>query len=329
MKDNSGLQPQMKNEPIAYRGWADACKLSNGLIDLVVLTEVGPRVAFLGCCGGANQLHEVAEQCGLSGGGEFRIYGGHRLWASPEVERTYYPDNRRVTVEAGTGSVIFTALPEDDPPGEGLRKQIEIALEPGAAHATLVHRIRNCSQQATELSPWAITVMAQGGKAILPLPPRAPFSPQTLLPTGALILWSYTDLSDPRWTIGTKYLQLRQQASSAFRFPEQMGGIYSPLGWAAYFREGQLFIKTAEVVPGAIYPDSGCNLEVFTDPHSLEVETLGPLVKLAPGEEAVHREDWWLFDGLPDGEGDGWVDDVVLPAVEQAAKSLLSGASGD
>jgi len=326
MNDNFGSQPHMKTERIAYRGWADACKLSNGVIDLVVLTEVGPRVAFFGSSGGANQLHEIAEQSGLTSGGEFRIYGGHRLWVSPEVERTYYPDNHPVTVAVGSPSVLFTAQPEDDPPGTGLRKQIEIALEPGAAHATLVHRIRNGFQQATELSPWAITVMAGGGKAILPLPSRAPFSPQSLLPTGGLVLWSYTDLADPRWTIGTKYLQLRQQASSAFRFPEQMGGIYSPLGWAAYFREGQLFVKRAEVVPGAIYPDFGCNLEVFTDPHSLEVETLGPLVKLAPGEEVVHREDWWLFSGLPAGEGDAWVDEVVLPAVERAVLSVSFGA---
>jgi len=325
MKDDSSLQTKMTTEQIAYRGWADASKLSNGVIDLVVLTEIGPRVSFFGYSGGTNQLHEIAEQNGLTGG-EFRIYGGHRLWVSPEVERTYFPDNHPVTVEAGDDSVEFTAPVEAEPPGEGLRKQIEIALEPGAAHATLVHRIRNCSQQVTELSPWAITVMTGGGKAILPLAPRAPFSPQTLLPTGGLVLWSYTDLADPRWTIGTKYLQLRQQASPAFRFPEQMGGIYSPLGWAAYFRGDQLFVKRAEVVPGALYPDFGCNLEVFTDLHSLEVETLGPLVTLEPGEEVVHREDWWLFSDLSAGEGDAWVDEVVLPAVEQTAKSISSGA---
>jgi hypothetical protein len=324
MKDDSNLQTKMTTEQIAYRGWADASKLSNGVIDLVVLTEVGPRVSFFGFSGGANQLHEIAEQNGLTGG-EFRIYGGHRLWVSPEVERTYYPDNHPVTVKAGAASVVFTAPVEAEPPGEGLRKQIEIALEPGAAHATLVHCIRNCSQQVTELSPWAITVMTGGGKAILPLAPRAPFSPQTLLPTGGLALWSYTDLADPRWTIGTKYLQLRQQASPSFRFSEQMGGIYSPLGWAAYFRGDQLFVNRAEVVPGALYPDFGCNLEVFTDPHSLEVETLGPLVTLAPGEEVVHREDWWLFSDLPAGEGDAWVDEVVLPAFEQTAKSVASG----
>jgi hypothetical protein len=326
MKDNSGLPPLMTSSRIAYHSWAAASKLSNGLIDLVVLTEVGPRVAFFGLSSGVNQLHEIAEQNGLTGGSEFRIYGGHRLWVSPEVARTYYPDNHPVSVETGVDSVVFTAPPEDDPPGEGLRKQIEISLEPGAAHATLVHRIRNCSRQTTELAPWAITVMAGGGKAILPLPPRAPFSSQTLLPTGGLILWPYTDLADPRWTIGTKYLQLRQQASSAFRFQEQMGGIYSPLGWAAYFRGGHLFVKRADVVPGAPYPDFGCNLEVFTDPHSLEVETLGPLVTLAPGEEVVHREDWWLFSDLPAGNDDAWVDEVVLPALERAAKSISSGA---
>lgn len=311
----SKLERNQKMEQIAYRGWKTVCKLSNGRIDMVVLSEVGPRVAFFGFAGRDNQLHEIAEQAGLVGGAEFRIYGGHRLWVSPEVERTYYPDNLPVTVEQGAASVTFTAPAEVSPPGEGLQKQIEISLSPDEPHATLIHRIRNCSVKTTELSPWAITVMAGGGKAILPLPPRAPFSPATLLPVGSLVLWSYTDLADPRWTLGTKYLQLSQQASPAFRFQEQMGGIYSPLGWAAYFRNGQLFVKKTGVVAGALYPDSGCNLEVFTDAHSLEVETLGPLVSLEPGQQAEHREDWWLFDNLPAGEGDGWVDEVVLPVV--------------
>ena len=76
---------------IRYRGWNHAYQLSNGTVELIVLADVGPRIIFYGFCNGENELHEVDRDSGLSGGCDFRLYGGHRLWVSPEVERTYFP----------------------------------------------------------------------------------------------------------------------------------------------------------------------------------------------------------------------------------------------
>ncbi|MGL4554687.1 MAG: hypothetical protein ACRC33_26270, partial [Gemmataceae bacterium] len=47
-------------------------------------------------------------------------------------------------------------------------------------------------------------------------------------------------------------------------------------------------------VEGAAYPDRGCNVETFTDADMLEMETLSPLVTLAPGEAVTHAEAWSL-----------------------------------
>ena len=91
-----------------------------------------------------------------------------------------------------------------------------------------------------------------------------------------MALWCYTDLADSRWSIGTKYIQLRQARDSASKFEEQMLGIFNPSGWGAYFRNSHLFVKKAKVETGAKYPDFGCNFELYTDTHSLELETLGP-----------------------------------------------------
>ena len=77
---------------ISYRGWENAYRISNGTVELVVLADVGPRVISYSFVGGENIFHEVAEQAGLRGGKDFRLYGGHRLWVWPEVERTYFPD---------------------------------------------------------------------------------------------------------------------------------------------------------------------------------------------------------------------------------------------
>jgi hypothetical protein len=50
----------------------------------------------------------------------------------------------------------------------------------------------------------------------------------------------------------------------------------------------------------------------------LEVETLGPLVDLAPGAEATHREDWEVWTGIPLTFGDeAGIRARLLPLVER------------
>ena len=151
-----------------------------------------------------------------------------------------------------------------------------------------------------------------------PLPPRAPISADTLLPEGVLALWSYTDFADPRWKIGTKLHPASPGKNPQAEFKEQMTGIFNPFGWGAYFRNGHLFVKKAKVETGAKYPDFGCNFEIYTDPHSLELETLGPLRNLKPGETAEHIEHWWLFKDIEAGETESWIDSAILPTVQTA-----------
>jgi hypothetical protein len=308
-------------ERFSYRGWNNAYKLSNGIVELVVTADVGPRIIFYGLRNGENLLHEVAEDAGRTGGSEFRLYGGHRLWVSPEVERTYYPDNTAVTVSQYGNSTRFTALREDLLPGTHLQKEVEIELAATGSRVQITHRVTNHDTHPTTLAPWSPTMMGAGGRTILPLSPRIAMDKDHYLPVGVFGIWSYTDFSDPRWTLGTSYIQLRQMANPTGRFKEQMGGIYNPAGWGAYFREGQLFVKRAAVISSAQYPDFGCNFEVFTNPDFIELETLAPLVELQPGETAEHVEHWWLFAGVPGGENDAWIDSVVVPLVKQTAAS--------
>ena len=305
-------------EEVEYQSWKTALRISNDTVRLVVSTEVGPRILFYGFCGEENEFHEIPEHSGRGGDRIFRVYGGHRLWVSPEIARTYYPDNVRVSVRRHDESFIFTAPAESEAPGTNLQKEIEIKLAESGSRVTVTHRIRNLGKRATRMAPWALSVMAGGGKAILPLPPRAPVSADRLLPEGVLALWCYTDFADPRWKIGTKYIQLHQERNPAAKFNEQMTGVFNPSGWGAYFRHGHLFVKKAKVKTGAKYPDFGCNFEIYTDAHSLELETLGPLRMLKPGETAEHIEDWCLFKDIQDGEEETWIDSAILPKVQAA-----------
>jgi hypothetical protein len=307
------MQVDVSVGKVSYGGWPNCHRLSNGLVELVVTTDVGPRIIRFGYMGDGNEFHEDELTLGKTGGDEWRAYGGHRLWHAPEaMPRTYWGDNWPVRFEPHPG---FVRLIQPVEPTTGVEKEMDIYLA-ADAYVRVRHRLRNKNRWAVELAPWALSVMAPGGTAIIPLPPRRPH-PEALQPVNTLGLWAYTDMSDPRWTWGRKYTLLRQDAAAT---SPQKAGAWVPDGWAAYARHGHLFVKTFEPVPGAAYPDLGCSTEVFTNAQMLELETLGPLVRLQPDAAVEHMEHWHLFRDVRTPASDADVDQQILPHVRKAAE---------
>ncbi len=299
-------------ETIAYKGWDTCYRLANDRVTLVVTGEVGPRVIHFGLANGDNEFYQDEATLGQTGGDVWQIYGGHRFWHAPEVQpRTYAPDNEPITMEAYENFVRFIQPVETL---TGIQKEIDITLAPDKAEVTLVHRLRNTNVWAVELAPWALSVMAEGGKAIIPLPPRGSHT-ENLLPTNILTLWAYTDMQDPRWTWGTQYVMLHQDPGNVK--PQKIGFWVSD-GWAAYARGGNLFVKTFDPVPGVPHVDFGCNVEAFTNDVMLEVETLGPLEHVGPGAIVEHVEQWHLFRDVPVPETDDDVNTHIGPNVKKA-----------
>jgi len=307
-------------ERIKYKGWPNCYRLTNGLIELVVTTDVGPRVIRFGQVGGPNQFKEYAETLGQTGGSEWRIYGGHRLWHAPEVwPRTYCPDNGPVQIERLDDAV---RLIQNTEPTTGIQKEIDVQLWPSTAVARVIHRLRNNNAWAVELAPWALSVMEPGGKAIVPLPPRQTHA-ENLNPVSTITLWAYTDISDPRFTWGHNYVLIRQHPGAE---PPQKIGATVPDGWVAYARDGQLFVKQFAYDQAAHYPDLGCCAEVWVDSEMLELETLGPLRILQPGDAAEHVEQWFLIDGVSVPATEEAVIAEVLPRVRDTLRLAHSPA---
>jgi hypothetical protein len=302
-------------ERISYNGWMNAWRISNRQIELVVLADVGPRVVRYGFCGSDNVLYEVPKHAGLTGGTEFRLYGGHRLWAWPEVPRTYFPDNRPVLTAHPGAALLLKAEVEDFAPGTHLQKELEIELDANSTRVSVTHRITNRDDNPTDLAMWCPTMLRPGGKAILPLPARAAMDTEHFQSVGPLTLWSFTDLADPRWQFGTEFIELQQDNNPRGRFIDQMTGIFDPAGWGAYYTRKTVFLKQAEPIACATYPDFGCNFEVFTNADFLELETLGPKVHLQPNESATHKETWSLHPNVPPGTGDEWIHSAIVPLV--------------
>ncbi len=303
-------------EVVDFAGWPRCIRLSNDQVELVATTAVGPRILRFGFIGGQNLFKVFSETEGLTGGDEWHSFGGHRLWHAPEVfPRTYAPDNVPVE-DLWDGATLRLRNSE---PENGLEKETSLTLSPRAAQVTVTHRIVNRNPWAVELAAWALSVMAPGGRAIYPQEEYRPH-PDCLVPARPLVLWHFTDMSDPRWTWGRKYIQLRQDPGATTK---QKAGLLNTAGWAAYVLGGDVFVKRYGYDPAALYPDMGCNSETYTDPDILEVETVGPLTRLEPGASLEHRESWLLAradfgrDAGGQAPSDDEIDARILPLVSQ------------
>jgi hypothetical protein len=304
-------------EKVAYGGWQNCIRLTNGSIELIITTDVGPRVIRCGFVGEQNLFHEVKEELGKTGGSEWRPYGGHRLWHAPEqMPRTYAPDNEPVPYTWDGKTLTLTQSVE---PSTGIVKQIEISLSSTEDHVRLVHRLMNNNLWDIEAAPWCLTVMAPGGRAIFPQEPYIAHS-EYLLPARPLVLWHYTNMRDPRWIWGARYIQLQQDPTvPKDDRGKQKAGMLNKQGWAAYVLKGDVFLKRFGYDPNATYPDYGCNTEAFTNADMLEVETLGPLRKIPSGGSVEHVEHWFVFKADV-GTDEAEIDAKLLPLVQQTER---------
>ncbi len=298
-------------ETVAYKGWSNCVQFKNEKVTLIVTTEVGPRIIYFGLNEGENIFQNYDEMMGQTGSDEWTIYGGHRLWAAPEQQpRTYYPDNNPVTVSEHGSFVRFTAPVEK---GTNIQKEMDVYFGDGA-EVKVVHRITNHNQWGIELAPWALSVMKPGGKCIVPFPPRGSHTDGDLLPSNNIVSWAYTNMTDPRWYWGKHFYSLRSQIGNDI--PQKVGSLVTD-GWAAYANEDWIFITYFDYMPEYLYPDLGVNFETFTNESMLEVETLGPMSWLKPGESIEHPEIWELHKMNAVLDSEETIQTNVLPLIQQ------------
>lgn len=309
-------------EKISYGGWPNCVKLTNGTVELIATTDVGPRIIRFGLVGQENEFYEDPGQMGKIGGDSWMSFGGHRLWHAPESNpRTYFPDNTPVKYEV-SGNTL--KLMQDLETTTGIQKEIELTLDETGGHVKVIHRLTNKNLWNVELAPWVLTVMKAGGEAIFPQEPYNPHPafPDTpgqvidqkyYLPVSSLVMWSYTKLNDPRYDFTSKYVIVKQDKNA--KGPQKVG-LANEQNWAAYANNGHLFLKTLTIQKGATYPDGGSVFTTFTIPQMLELESMGPVVYLKPGETVEHIEDWYLFDNVKFENTDESIDANVLSLVK-------------
>lgn len=296
-----------------FHGWPNTYRVSNHLIELRVVTDVGPRIISFRTLDGTDVFYSRERELGASGEPDWMFRGGWRLWVSPEVqETTYVPDNTACEVEVVDGALVVTGPPQ---PAAGIQKQIEVRLHQIDPAVRITSRIKNISDRPLTYAAWSLSVMRPGGRALLPLDVGVPTAFDA---TRKIIFWSYAEIADPRYQFGDALVQVDHTKvqppspnQSGRRDDESKIGVDSAQGWAAYLQGRTMLVKRFPHDAKGTYPDGGSTIEVYSSLEFLEVENLGPLTTLAPGEEIVMPEEWWLFT------------DVEIPVEEEAALARL------
>jgi hypothetical protein len=294
----------VKINEISYNGWDRCVEMSNDQARLIVTADVGPRIIYFGAPGGENMFHQREGQQGLVNSQEWMIYGGHRLWHSPQLGfRPNQIDNEKVPYHAEGNSVQFNC------PGEkatGIQKQLCVTLADNEPRVSVHHRIYNRGWWPIRLATWALSVMRERGVGILPVPQE---QTPDYLPNFAIAYWPWTKTNDPRFTLGEKYMSLRQDQNNKQWFKI---GFRNTEGWGAYFYKGYVFAKISPLCRGEEYPDYGSTFEIYTDKDMMELESLGPLKTIETDGYTEHTEEWYLFK------------DVLLPKTEEEIEERIA-----
>lgn len=280
-----------------YKHYGKVVALSNGAIELKVTVDVGPRVIYCALNGGENVMlnhpdtddgkRDERYEAAFGKGKRWHIYGGHRIWFSPEdFPLSYNPDDEPVDYRQEGDKFIFTQKKQRT---TELQVVMEITLDKKKPVVTVNNILTNLSGGIRYIAPWALTVLAPGGLEIIPQPKEQ----YDLLSNREIVLWPYSNMADSRVCWGKDFITLRSVAGTpdgSFKL-----GLNNTAGVAAYVNNGTAFVKHYNHEMKGNYPDRGVSFETYTNDTFIEIESLGTMKELMPGEATAHQEVWKLF----------------------------------
>ena len=265
--------------------WGRVLWITTDAAELGIALDFGIRIVHLSCPGMENlyyvQNNDLSD--GFAKDNGWRLYGGHRMWLAPESAQSYSPENNSVEYSLTENAVCLKQAVD---PALNIVKELEINFAADGS-MEVIHKITNCSDSTITGASWGINTLDAGGTA------EIAFSCGTkggYNPKRTVSLWSDTNLHDARLHFDRDRL-----TATHLPLPEYCKlGLYTAAGQAVFRNKGQQFAITFDPAPMALYPDGGCNVELYMNSRFLELETLGTLTEILPGCSASHREIWRL-----------------------------------
>ena len=270
------------------------------LVELLVALDFGPRICFLSIAGKENMLFWPTDQDAYSrqavGCDEaWYLRGGHRVWLArgmaDESEETYFPDNQPATYEIRDNTVeIWGAIDPVNRVQRGLR--IEVIDE----QKLLVDNVaKNHSDMLFSAGLWALTctLPTAGSSYYVPLGDGSSFDTATITLFKEWAGHGQQSFADDQFTVEGDCMVLRPAGKENKRM------ILSAASCLALNDTERhcAFVIGTDFEPQATYPvNANIALYIGDDNFMVEMETMGALACLKPGQELVHRQRWYVQD---------------------------------
>jgi len=272
----------MQIEKISYNDWNTAYRCVRNSVELIVVTEIGPRVLCFRHIDGENILFE--DTTGWTSG-DFKLYGGHRFTVAPETTDTYEPDNAPCAVISGEQSLRISS-----PVGRHkIQRTLEIRPCAQCGGFELRHILRNVGDVLWHGAAWALTAVRPEGAIIVPWG-----SGTEQWRINKINYWA--SIGDFERCVNSSLWRMTRDAVVVEPNGEKSKiGIYSDRGFMVLSLKESIFVKHYDFpLPESLYPDNGCNVEIYTCHDFAELETLGTMQTVYPGKESVHIECWCI-----------------------------------
>lgn len=277
-----------------YEGFAGFW-LENDRAEAFAMAAPYPRVLAFRLKGGENPLHVSREY----------EYIGVRSWffEPTQIPESGLPALQPATAEmTGARSVRLIAAPDDS---SGLQLTMEIALDSERPVLRIRHGFKNMRAEKRRIAGWALNVIRpDAGVGVTPWRTEGRRS---------LLFWPSTDPNEIGIQLGPRALALD------YRIEPQNGwqkvGTNSDAGWIAFVWNETALKSTVAHVANAEYPENGGTVTMFNStpevfdgkPRFGEIENVGPLSELMPGNTLWMEQELELFSGIETDDPESWV----------------------
>lgn len=274
-------------------GYSNCIELTNGEARVVLEPNMGGRVISYELHG-RNVLYRDSLQDGITWepGKVITHPAGGRFDIGPEKTSPKRPVLFFGRWEGRiTGDREAEMISQKDT-STGVMLTRKFRLDDKGSRLTCTQTIRNISDETKRYCFWSRTFARGGGISLTPLNSTSRF-PKGYIIYGPGDVMDFMPAEEPN-------IRVRDGILEIIGPPERPKFVMDVAeGWLAYItRDGQLFIKTFPVYPDRVYGEmSAANVSVWYNKEQMcEIEPIGPMETIRPGEEVSFTETWHLFD---------------------------------
>jgi hypothetical protein len=280
---------------VAYGGYEDCAQISNGRTRIILGHQFGGRLLAYES-EGKNILYLDPKEAewNLNNIQSPRVSAG-RFDVGPEylMPRTQFIWSGKWEVKV-TGDLSARMTSQIDPT-TSIQVTRDFELDKDSSHLKIKQTVLNKGDQLVRHNYWSRTFVIHGGVAVIPCDPHRSLIPNLYYVSQHRYLINFRP-EDPAVRRVKDYLVV----DSPPEFPKL--GFDCAVGWVAYQAPNDLlFVKKWPVFPDRKYGDPG---EIqfslwYPTPNKFpacEIEPIGPLVPLKPGQKSSFTVDWWLLE---------------------------------